>query len=647
VRAAALALLVAGCAGGQPVAEWTLGDGTHVTLPATLARDLPLDAHDFTLRATVTIDRPSTLVIDCFHGPLVLFANGREIADAGEAGVGEHRFVLPAADRLELELRGVHDVLTMTGFGTAPRLVDGEERGPGFAARWNHDTAIAELALILVFALLFGTSFARDRTRKQDAAFHAGLTCAVVAPLWQLGLLRVFGMFGSVVLGLGVAGTQVAVIYFGHFTFHQGELPRRLLRAYAVLSIANVLDLISPATGMAVVFAYIAISVVFACHVTARIYSATKMPQYRYEARVLLATNALMILFVAPDVIGFIVGQSPFGGAHLISAGVFTIAISQSIALGYQQATRQRALEQTAAELQRQIAERSRELADALGRLAQQPQALGADRTIDGRYRVIRRIGAGGMGAVYEVERTSDRARLALKTLRGRGDAELMARFAREAQIAAELQHPNLVPVVDVGIADGGLFLVMPLVDGGSLEHQRAKFGDAAWARPIVRQIAAGLSALHARGIVHRDLKPANVLLADGVARIADFGLASLRGDALAETATDLSGELAPTASPSPALTRAGDLFGTPAYMAPELAAGVQHVAPSSDVFALGLIAHELLTGRAAFTEPPVVARMNGHAIAPVTTGDPIVVRCLDLDPARRPSADELVRALG
>jgi hypothetical protein len=645
VRAIALALVIAGCAGGQPVAEWTLGDGTHVTLPATLASELPLDAKDFTARTTVTIDRPSTLVIDCFHGPLALLANGREIADIGESGVGEHRFVLPAAGRLELELHGVHDVLTMSGFGTAPRLVNGEERGPGFAARWNHDTAIAELALIVVFAFVFGTAFARDHRRKQDAAFVGGLVCAVIAPVWQLGMLRMFGPLGSIVLGLGVAGTQVAVVYFGHFTFHQGALPRRLLRVYAVLAVANLLDLVSATVGLTVVVAYLAVSVVFAYHVTARIYSASKTPQYRYEARLLLVTNVFTIVFVSPDVIGFFIGQNPFGGVHLISVGFFAIAISQSIALGYQQATRQRALEQTAGELQRQVAERSRELADALGQLAQQPQVLGVDRTIDGRYRVIRRIGAGGMGAVYEVERTSDGARLALKTLRGRADAELMARFAREAQIAAELQHPNLVPVLDVGVADGGLFLVMPLLEGGSLEHERARFGDAAWARPIVRQIATGLSALHARGIVHRDLKPANVLLADGIARIADFGLASLRADPLGDTAADIS--VAPTASPSPALTRAGDVFGTPAYMAPELASGVQHVAPSSDVFALGMIAHELLTGRAAFAEPPVVARMNGHAIVAVTTGDPIVLRCLDLDPARRPSADELVRELG
>ncbi len=171
--------------------------------------------------------------------------------------------------------------------------------------------------------------------------------------------------------------------------------------------------------------------------------------------------------------------------------------------------------------------------------------------------------------------------------------------------------------------------------------------GDARWARPLVRQLAAGLAALHERGIVHRDLEPANILLAGGVAQIGDFGLAGLYAGAHDATVPS-AGALATTAAVSPPLTRAGDVFGTPAYMAPELAAGVHDVEPSSDVFAFGLIAYELLAGKPAFAVPPLVARMEGRAIPPPALDgiEPIVGRCLALEPAQRPTAAELVTAL-
>ena len=195
---------------------------------------------------------------------------------------------------------------------------------------------------------------------------------------------------------------------------------------------------------------------------------------------------------------------------HVGWAGVLLVTIAQAIAVARQRVARERELERTAAELRRQVAERSRELrrrARSASRRSRPPRSA-AERTIDGRYRVVRKLGAGGMGAVYEVARIADGRRLALKTLRGRADPAAMARFAREAQIAAEIDHPHLVPVIDVGIADDGLFLVMPLV-------ARLARGDAralrrrAWARPCSRRSPSGLAALHARGIVHRDLKPA------------------------------------------------------------------------------------------------------------------------------------------
>jgi len=222
---------------------------------------------------------------------------------------------------------------------------------------------------------------------------------------------------------------------------------------------------------------------------------------------------------------------------------------------------------------------------------------------VDGRYRIVRELGAGGMGTVYEVEQLSHAKRLALKLVRG-ATADALARFAREAKIAAELDHPNLLPIVDVGVSNGNLFLVMPLVTGGSLEDARAQFGNSAWARPLIAAIARGIAALHARGVVHRDLKPANILVADGVPKIADFGVAAIRAEVLTV--------------PGHHLTRAGEVLGTPRYMAPESA-----VSPAADMFAFGLIACE----------------MFGKTRESI---DPIIARCLDPDPERRPSAEEV-----
>jgi hypothetical protein len=315
-------------------------------------------------------------------------------------------------------------------------------------------------------------------------------------------------------------------------------------------------------------------------------------------------------------------------------------------------------------ELRRQVAERSRELTEALARSegSVTPAALEVGDTFDGRYRVTRALGRGGMGAVYEVERTRDGKKLALKVVTGAMSAKHAARFAREAEIGARLQHENLVSIVDVGIAAGATpFLVMELVQGGSLEDRRARFGDAAWARPIVRQIAAGLAGLHGNRIVHRDLKPGNVLLVDNgdagapLAKISDFGIS--RFGALDDgSEVDVEGA---TMTPGAAnarprdLTETGGLMGTPVYMPPEAWFGpAKH--PSADVFSLGVLAYEALTGRSPFAVPPVLLVRSRQPIptpAPLDGVDgrvaSLVLACLRVEPLDRPRAREVAEALG
>jgi serine/threonine-protein kinase len=360
------------------------------------------------------------------------------------------------------------------------------------------------------------------------------------------------------------------------------------------------------------------------------------------------------------------------------------------------------------AELRRQIGERSNQIvaALALSRADASPAPrLEVGDVVQERYRVVGPLGTGAMGAVYEVERLGDGRRFALKLTHDL-DATALARLAREARIAASIRNPHVVGVVDVDVSSHGfLFVVMELVRGTTLRDRRAHFGDREWAEPILAQIADGLAALHAAGIVHRDLKPANVLLTGDllapVARIADFGVSRLQSepdvarsaaepsDAVAlvaaspsvpasseETDTVTAAHTVPLvrlelepgastsrddsgASPRSAvglrrslqLTQTGDVAGTPLYMAPESLSG--EVATAGDVFAFGVIAYELLTGRRPFDESLALALLEGRDLPPPeplsslrADVDPelaaTVIRCLDRESARRPTAREL-----
>jgi hypothetical protein len=310
------------------------------------------------------------------------------------------------------------------------------------------------------------------------------------------------------------------------------------------------------------------------------------------------------------------------------------------------------------AELRRQIADRAEQLATALARL-QTPspsRALHAGMVLEDRYRVVRPIGRGGMGAVYEVERVADERRLALKVLTGATDQVSLARFAREAHVAAALNHANVVSVLDVDVSRSGLlFVVMELVTGGSLVAERGRYGDATWALPILRQIAAALTAMHARGNVHLDLKPSNILLDGDTVKVADFGLVGI----LHQTTPADTRAPAPAAldAASPTLTRTGAIMGTPMYMAPELARGAREAAPSSDVFSFGVLAYELLANTLPFAAPPVLERVDGRATPSATRlahtrpdlareVSALVDDCLAERPETRPTADALVAAL-
>jgi len=662
VLAVAVSAWLAGCASeGRPLPAWTLevdGGAHQVELPGALRDLLPSHTSVFALRGEIALDpsergRPLTFVVPCFHGPLQLSASGEPIAEI-DAGVGEHRFVIPAAltagPTLALELRAEHDNATLQGFGLAPVLVAGVHPEPSGVALFNRYLAISAFALIGVFATLYAVLYALDR-RREDGAFVVMAIGCVFAPLWSLGLLeRYIGDRAILVHSLLSAVALIALLYTTHYTFGIERARRPWVIAFVLCALGSIGTQFSLRVQPVMLpIGYIVTTALFVNLVIALVPLA-RAGARRMDAR--LTIGGIAIATVVAITEGVAKGGHRLGGLHVGPTTIVLYGLVQAIVLARGHVARARAIERANVELQRQVAERSKELADALARLSQQPRAeLEAGGTIDGRYRVVRELGAGGMGSVHEVERIADGERFALKRVRGHADSSALARFAREAQIAAELRHPNLVPVIDVGISDGELFLVMPVIAGGALATARDRFGDAAWARPLLAQIAAGLAALHARGIVHRDLKPANILIDRGVARIADFGLAALHAGAApiaAEGTRSLSDvALAATASPEDPMTRTGDVFGTPAYLAPELAAGVRHARPSSDVFAFGVLAYEMLAGTPPFATAPVLDRLAGRAIAaPPPLPEPLIMPCLALEPDARPTADELAAGL-
>jgi hypothetical protein len=256
------------------------------------------------------------------------------------------------------------------------------------------------------------------------------------------------------------------------------------------------------------------------------------------------------------------------------------------------------------------------------------------------RYRVVALAGRGGMGEVYRAEDLKLGQLVAIKFLPEilSQDAAALARFHSEVRIARQVSHPNVCRVFDIGDADGTPFLSMEYVDGEDLASVVRRIGRLSpdKATEVARQICAGLAAAHERGVVHRDLKPANVMLdGAGKIRVTDFGLAGI------------------AASIQGADIRAG----TPAYMAPEQLAG-KEVTAKSDIYSLGLILYEILTGKRAFeasTLPELIKLREQSTITNPSTLvrdlDPlierVILRCLETDPARRPvSALQVAAAL-
>jgi eukaryotic-like serine/threonine-protein kinase len=268
-------------------------------------------------------------------------------------------------------------------------------------------------------------------------------------------------------------------------------------------------------------------------------------------------------------------------------------------------------------------------------------QGIARDTMVDGRYRIIGRIGSGGMADVYSAEDTQLGRQIALKLLYRRfaEDDNFVERFRREASAAAGLQHPNVVQVFDRGEWDGTYYIAMEFLHGRNLKQVVRDHGalDPTLAADLVLQILKAARFAHRRGIVHRDIKPHNVIVDDeGRAKVTDFGIARAGASDMTET---------------------GSIMGTAQYLSPEQAQGLP-VDARSDLYAIGVVLYELLTGRPPFdaespvtialkqvSETPVPPRELNPAVPPAI--EAVTMRALRKDPAERfQDADEMIAAL-
>jgi len=268
-------------------------------------------------------------------------------------------------------------------------------------------------------------------------------------------------------------------------------------------------------------------------------------------------------------------------------------------------------------------------------------------RSLGTAYTIERELGGGGMSRTFVATETALSRRVVVKVLAPELAAGVsVERFRREIMLAAKLQHPHVVPVLTSGEADGLPWFTMPFVEGESLRLRigRGPMGIGE-ATGILRDVARALEFAHGHGVVHRDIKPDNVLLAGSSATVTDFGIAK----AISAARTD---------SGAATLTQAGTSIGSPAYMAPEQAAGDPNIDHRSDIYAFGCMAYELLAGRPPFTGSSPAKLLGAHLgeaprdIREVRGDTPpalaeLVMRCLAKDPDQRPGqASDLVRVL-
>jgi serine/threonine-protein kinase len=250
-------------------------------------------------------------------------------------------------------------------------------------------------------------------------------------------------------------------------------------------------------------------------------------------------------------------------------------------------------------------------------------------RALGERYRIDGVVGRGGMAVVYYADEPRRAREVAIKVLDSSVRSVLgRKRFLREVSVLSGLSHPNIVPILSAGQADGLLYYIMPFIAGETVLHRIRSHGRVPVSEAVgyAKEVASALQYAHDRGVVHRDIKPENVLLSDGHAVVADFGIARMLSDVGGDT-----------------LTQTGLVVGSPLYMSPEQAAGGREIDGRADIYALGRVLHEMVTGKL----PDAAAVERGVLDVPQECARALAGALADDRDDRFRSAAEFAAALG
>lgn len=717
------ALSVTGCAAGGSGTEISAFqlqvDGEpgerEVHLPASLEPLLPAETSRYRLRTEITpADAAGDyfLELPAFAGILEVRVGGAIVppveANLGDVyrGTGPPVYAIHAAQHrgqpMTLDITVDHVWQKTAWWPVAPRLSTGPPEALrsyriAHANRWISGAGMGALAVISFTYLLM---FLADR-RNQGAAWIALQTgTAGYYVAYTLGITQSVGPYWDVVLVGCLLCIAVTVSVPAAKALFGEPPPSRLWLLGPALGILTAAVFSSPfeipvAQGVATVVVL---------NVTWFYQMGLCLSLLRRDAPPagvwpnLIAWVGLALI-ASPDFIPWMGLGEPLEGLRLGGLGLTVYSLAQFGFIVRSYITSLRAAERREnevihlnAELRRQVGDRARQLTDSLARLAAQDAGtvvLEPGALIGEHYEVEAPLGRGAMGAVHLAHHRERDERFAIKILEHVPHIRALARFAREAQIGAALQHPHVVGIRDMDIdAQGFMFIALEYADGPTLGAMKRQLAGAA-ALPVLAQVAQGIAAIHAEGIVHRDLKPDNILLATHAsgavtAKIADFGVSGLlervdegeittlsepppsltrshtdvEGGSDAQNATgteqrtadDLPEGARGADKGRPALTHVGAIMGTPAYMAPETKSSGETRSTAIDIFAFGVIAWEFVTGlaprqvRARVLNYPSEAIMaafpSARALPPEVCA--ALARCVSLDPTKRPTADTL-----